>query len=96
MAMNARTRRDERWSNYVTAGDNFELLYEEYDRAHKTYGFLSIMSYGLWIGGGASIITALFVPFDAAPAGTSEARPVGLSVVPTTDGFDVQLKVALE
>ena len=92
MALNSRAIMEERWNDYINAGENLDALYDDYNGAFTQYSIFTFLSYGLWAGGAAAVISSLFIPFGSAPAVVKEERPVKLRLIPAVSGFNIQLE----
>jgi len=79
------------------AGSDFEALYAEYERYHGWYVANSVLSYVLWGGGAAAVLTSMFLrPAGgerAAAEGQGRERPVELFLVPSPHGLFLQMRL---
>ena len=93
MALNARQLSEERYKAYMKATTGFDALYADYSASHGNYVLLSALSYGLWAGGAAAVITSLFVPLGSPSAQASAEFPVILSLIPLPDGIGIYMHI---
>jgi len=97
-SLNAKEQSEWEWEKYAAAGapDDSELL-DSYVRQYRRYLATALLAYGLWLGGGASVLTAVCLPLEGggigAAAGPDDAtRPVELVVLPTASGVELLIR----
>ena len=94
MSLNALRDSEVRWSDYTGAGTNDSALFTAYEKAYGRYLTTSILSYGLWAGGGTAVLVGLLAPFGAI-ASAQETTPLSFGVLPAPGGFIAHLILRL-
>jgi hypothetical protein len=89
-ALNAKAQAEEAWDRYLAAGGIQEELLDLYKKQYTRYQVSAYLAYGLWLGGGASVLTAVYGSFGNSASKASD-RPVRLSIYPLPSGLGAGL-----
>ncbi len=89
-ALNAKAQAEEAWDRYLAAGGTQEELHDLYKKQYTRYQLSAYLAYGLWLGGGASVLTAVYGSFGNSARAAPE-KPVQLSIYPLPSGFGAGL-----
>jgi hypothetical protein len=90
-AVNAKRNAAAEWERYLAAGADDEDIHSDYKKQYRRYFTTALLAYGLWTGGGASILTAVYLPGTESRREEPE-KPSKLSVYPTADGIGISIR----
>ena len=90
-AINAKGNAEAEWERYLAAGADDDAIYDEYKKQYRRYFTTALLAYGLWAGGGASILSAVFLPLEGARQ-EEPKQPTELSIYPTADGIGISVR----